>query len=132
MTLEEKLKAIKVGDIVKLRCDGECIIDSLSEIYIHCGPVAWTIRRNGKYGIERDCPFDIIDVIPAPFDWDTVKQGMGFKCKTHGYYHRFVAFSEEGVCGEKRYAIMYSLVHDELFRYSSYKDVFTRAPEYDL
>jgi hypothetical protein len=35
---------------------------------------------NGKYNDDgRDTPFDILEIIPAPFDWDKVKQGDAFE-----------------------------------------------------
>jgi hypothetical protein len=130
MTLEEKLKSIKVGDTVRLRCGGEVVVTHICNLYkdIHTDGMFWF--KDGSRS-QTQSPFDIIDVIPAPFGWDTVKQGMGFKRIGTGDFWVFVAFAKEGVvyCN---YSAVFVNKDMDIFSWDNYKDVFTRAPEHDI
>lgn len=74
---------IKVRDTVYFRCGGKAVVkeknDKRGFVF---GDYKYYIHYSGD-GSYLSCvcphPMDIIRVEPAPFDWDTVKQGMAFK-----------------------------------------------------
>ena len=78
------LSAVKAGDTVKFRCGGKAVVKSIGystgsyEIeFDGCTIDSW-FNDGSFYGNPKKHSIDIIEIIPAPFDWSDVKQGMGF------------------------------------------------------
>tara|TARA_R110000851_G_C12907756_1_gene548909 strand:- start:354 stop:779 length:426 start_codon:yes stop_codon:yes gene_type:complete len=90
------LSNLKKGDIVKYRSGGESVVDSIKggtigkavDVFFDGLKHSVCYHLSGNYFYDEKLPFDIIEVIPAPFDWSTVKNGMAFQ--TYGKSDTFV------------------------------------------
>jgi len=76
------LSKLKAGYTVKFRCGGEAVVYTN-----HNGRILFFDKNNDDYveyseggfiGLDKEHPFDIIEIIPAAFDWDTVKYKDAF------------------------------------------------------
>lgn len=78
-----KVNGIEVtkGCTVKFRCGGEAVVEKANgnEIKFEGCSIANVWDGCSSYYSGEKTPFDIIEVIPPVFDWDTVEQGMAFK-----------------------------------------------------
>ena len=132
------LSTLKKGDTVKIRCGGEAVV---SEIHIsHTGNFNITVNdscyslswyKDGTKILNMDW-LDIIEIIPAPFDWDTVEQGMAFEYKgdiSDGivYYIGKHLTDNSRVVIYCRHANNFETIYDGV----SIKNL-TRAPEHDM
>lgn len=84
---EVDLSKLKVGYTVKFLCGGQAGIKNVFDCSEHRINLIFKEEPNHKYNYMLDgsatgtCGprvFDIIEIIPAAFDWDTVKPGMAF------------------------------------------------------
>lgn len=77
------LSKVKKGDRGKFRCGGEAVIfnadpideDEISLVFEDYGRFSYF--PDGRHHEEKI--LDIVEVTPAPFDWDTVKPGDKFR-----------------------------------------------------
>jgi len=103
------LSKLEVGDTVKFRCGGEekvmCIRACLSSGANHSKAFNLSFNVSNKdittFEIDGECQLyrsflDIIEIIPKPFDWKDVKQGMAFVMQSGKYRHIFVAKDHRG------------------------------------
>jgi len=78
------------GDTVKFKSGGEVIIRRILGKKQYHGSYILTFegcaqnfeyRPNGTiiFSAADNSPFDIVEIIPKPFDWDTLKNGMAFE-----------------------------------------------------
>ncbi len=131
---EIDLSKLKKDYTVKFQCGGESVVVGIDirdhifyllfpEISPDCGN-SFPYDKNG-IGKEWTSLLDIMEIIPAVFDWATVKPGMAFD-DGDGLIKIFVAKSllNQGRC------VTCSLNHDSL-KYSL-KSALTRAPEHDI
>jgi hypothetical protein len=134
-----KVNGIEVtkGCTVKFRCGGEAVINDwadnkgnsdTSRIFLDgYDDEEYLIYYNtGKYFEDENNPFDIIEVIPPEFDWNTVKQGMAFIDKAGDifYYHITMWGAVDWViCAEEK---------DGSGSVDCLKKHLTRAPEHDI
>lgn len=127
---------IKAGMTVEFRSGGKAVVRSLSfngkDLYVvgfsigGCSNSAvW--YPNGEYCNGEMHPFDIVEIIPEPFNWDDVKWGMGFESKDKGSAYYYIGDSIRG----KNMVVVQSVVdNDYIFRVR--RDNLTRAPEHDI
>lgn len=130
------LRKAKAGDTVKFRCGGEAvvkkikIIDGNIYIYFDNKDDAYGYFKNGVRKLANDYLLEIIEVIPAPFDWNTAKKGMAFKYTKDGGIYWFISNPLTQITGG--WAIFSSCddgsgATDDLALY-----MLVRTPEHDL
>ena len=84
MTID--LSTLKKDDTVKFRDGGEAVVEDAD---IRCGlihitfkgyykSVCYLFRNKGRVGNNGELLLDIIEIIPAPINWDDVKPGNRF------------------------------------------------------
>lgn len=76
------LSKARAGEKVRFRCGGEAkILFVIEPNFFRLSMVGgFTAVRYGENGSSCDSSLlDIIEIIPASFDWKTVKPGMAFK-----------------------------------------------------
>jgi len=134
------------GQKVKFRCGGESVISH------YCTPEGGIFFEDHCYGqgikyqndgrLDRSDtynngdeihPFDIIEIIPKPFDWDTVKTGDAF---THTYGNEstywFVGWNPHDLHAKKM-CLTKRVDKDGAYEYvQSVINYLTRAPEHDI
>lgn len=127
------LSTLKKGDTVKLRGGGELRAkkDSLlsgnsCELSFHGYDATFYFFNDGSFSGMNDTPFDIIEIIPAAFDWDDVEQGMAFMNDCGDVYY-YVA---DDFCNRG-----YVVISDDERCFNFHcvaKIALTRAPEHDM
>lgn len=125
--MEVDLNTLEEGWTVKFRCGGEAVVGKKDGNVLFLGGYAHDLcfHEDGRYLTPGPCPFDIIEIIPKPFDWEDVKPGMAFKCRDN---------KSRRYCGPSltipgRYVILRDRPYGD---YSPYlKKELTRAPEDD-
>lgn len=75
------LTKLKAGDSVKLHCGGVLQASSvgLPTIMFKDYDTSLNYFVSGNYRGNETHPLDIIEIIPAPFDWSKVEQGDAFE-----------------------------------------------------
>lgn len=139
------LSKAKKGDKVKFRCGGEAAIsvhDEGGKLYFddYCWGNGVPYLSDGRMGRLKDThnhwdaeqhPFDIIAIEPAPFDWSTVKAGMGFideQGRPWVYVGRDPFFPNE----KTRFVFMRTGKNNYAELYEGLGGKVTRAPEHDI
>ena len=97
------LSTLKAGDTVKFRAGGESEVVEISKnthdtIAISLSPendedMEWF--KNGSYLFKSGHPFDIVEIIAKPFNWDDVKPGDAF-VDAASNLHIFVGVDHRG------------------------------------
>ena len=128
------LSKLKTRDTVKFQCGGEAEIRKVYDISAHRINLIFTEEPNHHYNYMHDGSltgawgpriFDIIEIIPAAFDWATVKPRMAFD-DGEGLIRLYIG---ESLTNSSR-CVTCSLTYDNLkFTLKSY---LTRAPEHDI
>ena len=133
------LSTLKKGDKVKFRCGGEVVVEDIRDeksaiVYILASNTSEYMGyfTNGFYFYDRTTPFDIIEIIPAPFDWNTIEHGMAFNYKGVAadgivYYIGQHLTDKSRVVVECRYTNGLHTIYDGV----AIKNL-TRAPENDI
>lgn len=139
------LNNLKRGATVKFRCGGEAVVDcieiepNLNKFKVSyvdndvCAPYIYSEEGTGFGHAGKPSLFDIIEVIPAPFDWKDVKQGMCFVLNTSTFSNQYVYYIGEHLDDELRVVVD---CRDATSMNGCYDGVprkhLTRAPEYDI
>lgn len=101
------LKTLKAGDTVKFRCGGEVVVRAINEAghrsFNHglrfIGQAdSMNYNNSGLCGGSNDSgnsPFDIVEIIPAPFDFNYIRWGMAFTHNTFPLIH-YIGRSKDG------------------------------------
>ena len=86
--MEVDLSTLEEGQTVKFRCGGEAVVETVDKTisisdgiyHLHFEGYGFDgFYKNGEHEISTEpSPFDIIEIIPKPFDWKDVKPGMAF------------------------------------------------------
>ncbi len=141
--MEVDLSKLEEGQTVKFRCGGEAVVDYVFELP-GCTPeyryriefVGFDHYKSEPYlksghgdGTLVLAPHDIIEVIPTPFDWDTVTAGMAFRCEDRCMYW-YSGIDVNARKGEKLAVFMSKLSDYDYIR--KYYERLTRAPEHDV
>ena len=132
------------GDKVKFKSGGEVVIEAISGQERYNGIYSFIFRGysgdfvynpDGRIGSmpSGDSPFDIVEIIEKPFDWNTVENGMAFEYIIEGdpepglYY--YVA-----PCLESERSHWFSSQHNPRIAktWSLPASYLKRRPEYDL
>jgi len=132
------LNKVKEGDAVKFRCGGEAVVREINKP----GSNSYVVRFNDyedyasslfqPNGVKHNrsiftTPFDIIEIIPAPFDWADVKAGMAFENEAGEiYYFRCLDFESDTFVIASTHNIKASSVS------FCCKSGITRSPEHDI
>lgn len=128
------LSKARKGDKVRFRCGGEFTITGKSgegrlvSISLNDGVGAdWYC--DGRYLSHEDRPFDIVQIIPAPFDWKDVRPGMGFRHPTFKtiWYYVGKNVSRHGVS-----TCSHVFRENEADKYNWFGEAMERAPEHDI
>lgn len=128
----------KIGDTVKFRCGGEAVISKKAGTYYEFEGYAaskygrdnhWPETGAFLYPIEGRSMFDIIAIIPKPFDWKDVKPGMAFRHASNGTLWYYVGrnLSKHGISNTTH--IFSEIDTNQL---SWFGEAMQRAPEHDL
>ena len=85
---------LKAGDSVVFRNTGNAIFESISafgEVRFKGYDVTFLyIIDTGRFDDNKNHPLDILEIIPAPFDWGKVEQGDAFE-DTRGKVMHFIS-----------------------------------------
>lgn len=138
------LNNLKKGATVKLRCGGEAVV---SKIYKTSSPNAFNLVFNngnstltwyndGIKQLNMDW-LDIIEIIPAPFDWDNVKAGMAFISSHQASVGDVLIFDchsnfKNNLDGGDCVIVAENNFWDSTERTVYSKEFLKRAPEYDI
>lgn len=134
--MKVNLKELKAGDTVKLltsdlEVDGVLVKGDIVEISFKGFTTIFAYYKNGRFDDSEKTPFDIIEIIPAPFDWSTVKAGDAFideEGKICWYAYPFHKLPEHVIIYTDR-----NIKYGEACRpRSNFKENLTRAPEHDM
>lgn len=129
------LSKLKAGYMVKFLCGGEAEIQNVPNLCEHRIDLIFTKEPSHAYNYMHDGSmtgaygprmFDIIEIIPAGFDWDTVKPGMAFKWTSSDYIYRYIGLNVRGKMVMQR---------NEFNDYDTFDfgtEHLTRAPEHDI
>jgi len=126
------LSTLKEGDTVKFRAGGEAVVDYGFHVdveWFYWERLSWKHNGHHQCGIS-DTPFDIVEIIAKPFNWDDVKNGDAFVDDLHEdvvyYIGRDYTDSDWVVCkGNARDGCT-----NGLFFHT--KSTLTRAPKHDI
>ena len=145
------LSKLKEGDTVKFRCGGEAVVKVIdnTERGIYRYGLTYedafmtaTFSEGDRYQVNGSFqgtavkhPFDIVEVIPAPFNWADVKPGMCFTGPYDDSLYYFIGrdpidpnahvFTEK----DGRTISKASYIYDS---YNTSLKQFVRAPEHDI
>lgn len=103
------LKDLNIGDTVTFRGGGKAEVRGVKESQYGNYPyninftkdpfyVGDSFTKYGKLVRSREHPLDIVKIIPKPFDFDTVKQGMAFKSPMYGTVYYIANDPTESTC----------------------------------
>ena len=133
------ISTLQPGDTVHFRFGGCAVVDRAGSDYAdsRCCYISlegyeteklklW-YSRNGFY-FYRASPFDIIRIERAPFDWDTVKQGMAFK---NGAGKVYIYIAPNIHVTKDMYPHLFWSELDFKYVDAIFPSALTRAPEYD-
>ena len=92
------LGKLEVGHTVKFRNGGEDIVARMEDSRNVTWITIWfegysddscriSRSKSGAVFGAKEQPFDIIEVIPKPFDWKDVKRGMAFRYRDNIVYY---------------------------------------------
>jgi len=126
------LSKAQKGDKVKFRCGGEAVIDGHypndCDIFtLDIMGNLFDFYDNGGFYKKKQTPFDIISIEPAPFDWSTVKNGMGFEDIVAGAIFIYIGPS---MINEETLVVQ-DITAAKCIRYIDRRGLF-RAPEHDI
>jgi len=132
------LSTLKKGDTVKFRCGGEYLlkhelIKNHELTVIRFGGLSINYKKNGDvYGENENHIFDIIEIIPTPFDWDNVEQGMAFR----GFDdNSIVWYAASFYTKEDSHVIVFRGLNEDgtlALPRGAFKSYLTRVPENDI
>lgn len=132
--MTEILKNLKIGDTVVLACGGRVLIKrnpKLDGAVLLIFELRQEYYLNGQIAYADTPALNITEVIPAAFDWSTVRAGMAFRYDKNQTYF-FIGKTPEKICifcREKRKDDPYLLHFNDV---ESMKKNMTRAPEHDV
>lgn len=136
------LSKLEVGQTVKFVCGGQAEVKEIEESPIIRINLVFIEEPDHHYNYMLDGSltgaygpriFDIIEVIPKPFGWDTVRTGMAFT-HTHGKraIYFYVGWNPHDLHA-KEICITKKCNADGKYEYmQSAISYLTRAPEHDI
>ena len=134
------LSKLKEGDTVGFRCGGAAEVEEVGGTSVrHLKSVCFSDGCFEYYSdsgeMSRACrAFDIVEIIPAPFDWAGVRPGMAFETGLDDQNMSWFV----GFCPSKEVPVFRYSEKNPLWRHQSYYDIDTgyecyeRAPEHDI
>ena len=115
---------IRAGDTVKFRCGGSAVVQE-GYFFGHAAKLKFAGSDDSiHYDLthHRTSVFDVVEVIPKPFEWKDLKPGMAFKYREQTVYY---CFSDNR--GTRHYS-MESFSCPQII----YPDIGDRVPQYDV
>lgn len=132
------LSKLEGGQTVKFFCGGEAVPEDVYEadngVYLKFkGSRSTYYYCNGSFQAGQKHPFDIIEIVPKPFDWDTVEPGMAFSHEHGaGETYFYVGWNPHGLIRKDVCVTKKDPAEDRLAYGQSCICYLTRTPEKDL